>query len=209
MPGCLRSTKRGTLQQSAPGRKSFAGSRTRDSCEISSVKGCNNSRTHSRTRRRIKLLKPRVKSVTFPGNGGRLDSVLLSIFLVSRGQRFLSSPFLFLSVPQVAATSETCKQISFSHYSYTVPYLPRTESRASLHCPVESRYETTSATRSSFSGTLKVYAKVSSITPCVNHFCRLIKSEHTTVLIYSSVDQRRLESADFTLCRWISGYDFG
>jgi len=29
------------------------------------------------------------------------------------------------------------------------------------------------------------------------------------VLEYSSVDQRRLESADFTPCRWISRYDFG
>jgi len=28
-------------------------------------------------------------------------------------------------------------------------------------------------------------------------------------LLNSSVDQRRLESANLTLCRWISGYDYG
>jgi len=31
----------------------------------------------------------------------------------------------------------------------------------------------------------------------------------TMLLLNSSVDQRRLESANLTLCRWISGYDYG
>jgi len=35
------------------------------------------------------------------------------------------------------------------------------------------------------------------------------KVKKKDVLMNSSVDQRRLESANLTLCRWISGYDYG
>jgi len=61
MPGCLRLTKRGTLQQSASERKSFAGSRTRDLFEISTVKRCNIPHIREHIPARIKLPKSRVK----------------------------------------------------------------------------------------------------------------------------------------------------
>jgi len=39
-------------------------------------------------------------------------------------------------------------------------------------------------------------------------YIRVFDNDETRLLLNSSVDQRRLESANLTLCRWILGYDY-